>query len=80
MEESHLIKYISQNKNYSFSNTMFDLFRNTETRAQQAEERAYVAESALKEAQERVRALERSLSRVDSSRETSTAQEKSQDE
>ena len=41
------------------------LLRTTEERAQSAEERAFVAESALKEAQERIRALERSISRVD---------------
>jgi len=46
----------------------------TEDRAQAAEERAFLAETALKEANERVRALERSVSRMESKSEVSTPQ------
>lgn len=51
---------------------IFCILRETEKRAQQAEERAFAAESALKEAEERVRALERSISKAESRRELQT--------
>lgn len=38
----------------------------TEERAQEAEHKAFTAESSLKEAEERIRALERSLSKYES--------------